>query len=212
MARCQFESSKTSIGRPLCAAAKARAIPPATNLVGSCNFVIDLCVFSMAGVLPHRDGRSRWSARGAVSRVLDEREAVMKHVDVKTVGEVVILTPRRALFGDDETFELGDLIQKFNDEGNRYLVIDLARVKRINSTGLGVLINGHKQYGERGGGMRLCSLQANAVALLAVAKLTATFDIHDNLEGAFASFLTGDGAGATERAEELEGSSAGDPT
>ena len=32
----------------------------------------------------------------------DVLEAAMKHVDVKQVGQVVVLTPPRALFGDDE--------------------------------------------------------------------------------------------------------------
>jgi anti-sigma B factor antagonist len=113
----------------------------------------------------------------------------MRHIKSKRVGQVVILTPQRSLFGDDETYELREAIAQLDEEGNQYLVVNLSKVERINSTGLGFLIEGHKKYDKRGAQMKLCELREKSVHLIATVKLETKFDIYPSEEEAMVSFL-----------------------
>ena len=54
----------------------------------------------------------------------------MKHLKTKRVGPVVVLSPQKSLYGDDETFDLQEAIHQNHKEGNRFLVINLAEVEQ----------------------------------------------------------------------------------
>jgi anti-anti-sigma factor len=119
----------------------------------------------------------------------------MKHLKTKRVGPVVVLSPQKSLYGDDETFDLQEAIHQNHKEGNRFLVINLAKVDRMNSLGLGFLIEGHKLYKDRGARMTLSNLNNHPWNVIAIVKLSTVFDIHDTEEEAIASFVDGDQAG-----------------
>ena len=110
----------------------------------------------------------------------------MKHVDVREVGQVIILTPKRSLLGDDETFELEGLIHRFDNEGNRYLVVSLANVRRLNSIGLGVLIGAHNLYSARGAKISFCRLDERLEKILTLTRLRTVMDIHGSVQEAMA--------------------------
>lgn len=119
----------------------------------------------------------------------------MRYLKTKRVGPVVVLSPQKSLFGDDETFELQEAIHKNHQEGNRFLIVNLARVERINSLGLGFLIEGHRLYADRGARMTLSNLNNHPWNVIAIVKLSSVFDIHDTEEEAIASFIDGDEPG-----------------
>ena len=118
----------------------------------------------------------------------------MKHLKTQRLGPVVVLSPQKSLFGDDETFDLQEAIHKNHKEGNRFLVVNLAKVERMNSLGLGFLIEGHKLYKERGARMTLSNLNNHPWNVIAIVKLSTVFDIHDTEEEAIESFVDGDQA------------------
>jgi anti-sigma B factor antagonist len=129
------------------------------------------------------------------------REIIMKKVKMKRIGPVVVLSPQASLFGGDETYALKDAIQQLNDEGNQYLVVNLAKVERMTSLGLGFLVAGHKLYHDRGASMTLCCLRPSPDYVIAITKLAQVFDIYDTEEEAIAGFIEEKKAEKTEEVE-----------
>ncbi len=111
----------------------------------------------------------------------------MKHVKVKRLDGVVVISPRGYLVGGEETDELQQAIQDLANEGNLCLVINLAETEFINSWALGVLIGAHVNYSKRAGKMKLCSVAQKIANLLAVTRLASVFEVYENEEKAIAS-------------------------
>jgi anti-sigma B factor antagonist len=94
---------------------------------------------------------------------------------------VVINGPLGA--GDSERLyerHVGRLIE----EGERVLILDLSRVPRIDSIGLGGLVQMFVRMRNRGGNLRLAAPTPFVRNVLAITKLSSVFDIHDSVEHA----------------------------
>ena len=115
----------------------------------------------------------------------------MQHVKVKTLDNVVVLTPKGYLVGGEETDELETQIRELSADGNKWLVINLGETQHINSTALGVLITGHTNYSRRGGQMKLCQVDKRIQNIFVITKLSLVFDVYDSEEKAIASFAEG---------------------
>jgi anti-sigma B factor antagonist len=103
-------------------------------------------------------------------------------------GGVAILHPSGPLTGDKETDLLRSALDELGKEGNTRAVINLAQVSWINSTGIGMLIAGYKEYTSRGGKLKLCSVSENMQNVLAITRLTQVFEVFANEKEAIASF------------------------
>lgn len=68
--------------------------------------------------------------------------------------------------------------------GKTGLVLDLARVTFIDSTGLSVLLNGLRRVTRRDGRMAIVCQNPTVLRLFQVTKLDGTFDIHDTVDSA----------------------------
>lgn len=97
---------------------------------------------------------------------------------------VVINGPLGA--GDSENLyerHVGRLI----DEGERVLILDLSRVPRIDSIGLGGLVKMLVRMRKRGGTLKLAAPTPFVRNVLAITKLTTVFEIHDSVDAAVAT-------------------------
>jgi len=103
-------------------------------------------------------------------------------------GKVAVLQPKGSLTGNRETDELRSALEQLGKEGNTRAIIDLSRVRYINSTGIGVLIAGYNDYNQRGGKIRLCGLSDSLENVLVITKLTQVFEVYPNEKEALASF------------------------
>src|SRR5262245_5162786 len=109
-------------------------------------------------------------------------------LDVRTSGEVTILTPKGMLLGGKETDELQSKIKELSEAGNRKLLINLGQTTFMNSVSLGVLIAGHSSYAKRDAKMRLCAVDRKIQNIFVVTKLNLVFEVYDTQEEALASF------------------------
>ena len=80
----------------------------------------------------------------------------------------------------------GELHRVCEGEGAKCVVVDLARVSFIDSTGLGVLIGGLKRARENGSLSLVCP-QARVRRVFEITGLTSVFPIFDTLEEAVSS-------------------------
>lgn len=103
-------------------------------------------------------------------------------------GEVAVIEPKGELVGGEETDELRSEIEKLSAEGNKRLVIDLARTNYLNSTAIGVLIWAHAHYAKIGGEVKLANLNKGIKNIFVITKLTLVFDVLESQLDAVASF------------------------
>lgn len=109
-------------------------------------------------------------------------------LDVRTVGDVTILTPKGMLLGGKETDELQSKIKELAEAGNQKLLINLGQTTFMNSVSLGVLIAGHSNYAKRGAKLKLCAVDKKIQNIFVVTKLSLVFEVYDEAEGALKSF------------------------
>ena len=109
-------------------------------------------------------------------------------LDVRTVGDVTILTPKGMLLGGKETDELQNKIKELAEAGGRELLINLGQTTFMNSVSLGVLIAGHTNFAKRDAKMKLCAVDNKIQNIFVVTKLSLVFDVYETEEQALASF------------------------
>jgi len=109
-------------------------------------------------------------------------------LEVRTVGDVTILTPKGMLLGGKETDELQGKIRELTEAGNKKLLIDLGKTTFMNSVYLGVLIGGHTSYAKRGAKMKLCAVDKKIQNIFVVTKLSLVFEVYDTEKDALKTF------------------------
>jgi len=72
--------------------------------------------------------------------------------------------------------------------GGRHVVVDLAKVTFIDSSGLGALVGGLKTARQYGGDLRIASPSTQAKSLLKLTSLDQVFRAHPTLEDAVTAF------------------------
>jgi anti-sigma B factor antagonist len=109
-------------------------------------------------------------------------------LDVRTVSDVTVLTPKGMLLGGKETDELQNKIKELTEAGNKKLLINLGNTTFMNSVSLGVLIAGHSSYAKRGAKMKLCAVDKKIQNIFVVTKLSLVFEVYDTEEESLKSF------------------------
>jgi anti-sigma B factor antagonist len=109
-------------------------------------------------------------------------------LDVRTSGDVTIVTPKGMLLGGKETDELQNKIKELVEAGNKKLLINLGQTTFLNSVSLGVLIGAHSSYAKRGAEMKLCAVDKKIQNIFVVTKLSLVFDVFESCEEATKSF------------------------
>ena len=87
------------------------------------------------------------------------------------------------------TVGLYNSIRCLADEGKIQVLLDLARVKHIDASGLGELVSGHVTLDDKGGALKLMHMTESVHELMAITKLLPVFDVYDGEPEAVASFV-----------------------
>ncbi len=104
-------------------------------------------------------------------------------------GDVAILHVNGSLVGGPPVSEIFPMeINNLINSKIKKVVIDLDNVKRMNSTGLGILIKGFISVRDNGGDLRLARLKESAKDVMVITKLDSVFKTFHTLEGAVRNF------------------------
>lgn len=109
-------------------------------------------------------------------------------VKEKIMGEVAILTPRGKLMGGPETVSIHDKIKEYINNNIKKVVIDLGKVKWMNSSGLGALMGALTSLRNADGDLRLANVTDKVQSLLMITKLITIFETYNNVDEAVNSF------------------------
>ena len=87
------------------------------------------------------------------------------------------------------TVGLYNSIRCLADEGKIQVLLDLARVKHIDASGLGELVSSRVTLDDKGGALKLMHMTESVHELMAITKLLPVFDVYDGEPEAVASFV-----------------------
>ncbi|HMU42859.1 MAG TPA: STAS domain-containing protein [Ignavibacteriaceae bacterium] len=100
----------------------------------------------------------------------------------------VIIELKGNVMGGEDTKNFTDLLHKLIDENKLNVIVDLADVKFMNSSGLGMLISGLTTMKKATGHFKLASVSDKIESLLIITKLITIFETFDNVDAAIKSF------------------------
>jgi anti-sigma B factor antagonist len=114
----------------------------------------------------------------------------MAELDVKErqAGDVTILDLSGDVRIGEGAVSLRDSIRNLSDQGKKKVLLNLAGVKYMDSTGVGELIANYTTITRQGGQLKLLSLTDRIQNLLVITKLLTVFDAYDNEAEALKSF------------------------
>ena len=101
-------------------------------------------------------------------------------------GSSVLVCSGRIVLGE-ESAKLRHVVKEALGEC-KHLVLDLGKVTRIDSTGLGVLAGLHASARSAGGGIKLANLNPHLRDVLGITRLLTIFEVFDNAEDAAGTF------------------------
>jgi len=110
------------------------------------------------------------------------------NIKVREEGDVSILEISGKIMGGPDAESFHGLVKGLIGDGRLKLLVNLARVNWINSTGLGILIAGYTSVKDAGGHFKLLNVSERIDSILMVTKLAGIFESYDDLAEALASF------------------------
>jgi anti-sigma B factor antagonist len=114
----------------------------------------------------------------------------MAQLDLKErqAGDVTILDLSGEVRIGDSSVALRESVRNLADQGKKKLLLNLAGVKYIDSSGIGELIANYTTVSRQGGQLKLLNLTDKIQNLLVITKLLTVFDSYDNEAEALKSF------------------------
>jgi anti-sigma B factor antagonist len=109
-------------------------------------------------------------------------------ITMREVSHVTILDLNGRITLGDETGKLRDAVHNLISEGKKKIVLNLAHVDYIDSSGVGELVSGFTAVRNAGGELKLLNLSKKVHDVLYVTKLYTVFDIKDDEFNAVKSF------------------------
>ena len=101
---------------------------------------------------------------------------------------VVVFEPKGKIMGGPDASLLNDKLHDYIEKRISKVVIDLAQVDWMNSTGLGILISSYTTIRNNDGELKLANVTDKIQSLLTITKLVTVFDTYDSVEDALKSF------------------------
>lgn len=106
----------------------------------------------------------------------------------RVADDVVVLEPKGKIMGGPDASLLHDKLYEYIQQDKKKVIIDLAQVDWMNSTGLGILISGYTTLRNHEGQLKLINVPEKIRSLLIIAKLATVFETYESYEDAVKSF------------------------
>ena len=102
---------------------------------------------------------------------------------------VLILDLNGRLTVGDECSKFRDRMTKVIASGARNVILNMAQVDYVDSTGLGALVMYYTTLQREGGKVKLLNLTRRSIELLVMTKLTTIFEVFNDEQNAINSFF-----------------------
>ncbi len=109
-------------------------------------------------------------------------------INVRESADVKIVDLHGRITLGEEVASLRNTIRDLLEGGSKNILLNLADVTYIDSSGLGQLVGSFATVTNRGGYLKLLSLQKKLHELMQITKLITVFETYDNEAAALRSF------------------------
>jgi len=109
-------------------------------------------------------------------------------------GVSLVTLNGRIVLGEEST-ALREKLKGLIAGGNKKIVLNMAEIDYIDSSGLGALVAAHLSAQNAGASIRLCNLGKKFHEVMQLTKLLTVFDVYDTEAAAVGSFPTSLAAG-----------------
>jgi anti-sigma B factor antagonist len=106
----------------------------------------------------------------------------------REVGGVSVVELDGRIVLGEESNSLREKLKSLIAEGKKKIVLNMANITYIDSTGLGTLVAGHVSARSQRASVRLCHLGQKFHEVLQITKLLTVFDVYDTEAAAVSSF------------------------
>lgn len=103
-------------------------------------------------------------------------------------GEVVLLDLAGKITIGEGSVQLRDAVEKLLEAGRNLIILNLAGVSYVDSSGIGELVSRYTTTKNTGGRLKLLSLPKKIKDLLMITKLLTVFEIYEDEQAALESF------------------------
>lgn len=131
--------------------------------------------------------RARLARPFRPSGTLGNSEAIMK-ITQRTSGDVTILDVNGKLTIGEGDYLLREAVRSALAEGKRKVLINLAEVTAIDSSGIGELVSSYTTASHQGGKLKLLNPTRKIYDLLVITQLISVFEVFDSENEAVESF------------------------
>ncbi len=110
-------------------------------------------------------------------------------INVEKVNDVLIVsleTDNKLNAAISQKFKIE--VAKLFDQPSIKMVIDLGKIEYIDSSGFGSLLSVLRAAKGNNAQLKLCNINPDVMALVALLQLQTVFDIHDNIQDCLKSF------------------------
>lgn len=112
----------------------------------------------------------------------------------RQVDSIVVIDVSGRITLGEGCVQLRQLIRDELARGNKNILVNLADVTYIDSSGIGELVSAFTAVSNQGGQLKLLNLTKKVHDLLQITKLYTVFDVHDDEAKAIASYSKAAGA------------------
>ena len=106
----------------------------------------------------------------------------------REIGDVTVIDMDGRITLGEGSALLRDLVRQYLGKGRKKILLNLAGITYIDSTGLGELVSGYRLMKSEDGEIKLLNLNKKVSDLLQITKLYTVFEIHSQEAQAIASF------------------------
>ncbi len=106
-------------------------------------------------------------------------------------GEIMVLNLSGKIMGGPDHEKFQTEIKTLISQGYVDILLDMAKVSWVNSTGLGILVSAYHTLKKNGGALKICKVSDRIDNILNVTQLKLVFETFTDCEEALASFEQG---------------------
>jgi len=119
---------------------------------------------------------------------MERKTPVQMQTSARQIDEVVVLDISGRITLGQGNVMLREIVRDLADKGNKRIVLNLGEVNYVDSSGLGELVKALTTIRNKGGEMKLTNINKRVLNLLEMTRLSAVFDIQQDVASALASF------------------------
>ena len=110
------------------------------------------------------------------------------NISERQVGDVTVLDMDGKITIGEGSVALRSAIRRLLEEGKKKVLLNLAGVSYIDSSGIGELVSSYTAINKDGGQLKLLNLTQKTLELLTITKLLTVFDVYESESEALNGF------------------------